>query len=65
VIAELAGKEWTPERIMLRQTGVNVRFAVEPGQEHSLETLAGSCSARLFDQMEEAARKKRADSQAH
>jgi poly(3-hydroxybutyrate) depolymerase len=41
---------------MLRQKGFKVHFAVEPGQDHSLETLAGAGSARLFQQMDEAAR---------
>jgi poly(3-hydroxybutyrate) depolymerase len=41
---------------MLRQKGFKVHFTIEPGQEHSLETLAGTGSKRLFDQMEEAAR---------
>jgi poly(3-hydroxybutyrate) depolymerase len=41
---------------MLRQKGFKVHFTIEPGQEHSLETLAGAGSKRLFDQMEESAR---------
>jgi acetyl esterase/lipase len=41
---------------MLRQKGFKVHFTIEPGQEHSLETLAGAGSKRLFDQIEEAAR---------
>jgi poly(3-hydroxybutyrate) depolymerase len=41
---------------MLRQKGFKVRFTVEAGQGHSLETLAGSGSKRLFDQLEEASR---------
>ena len=36
----------------LRQKGFKVHFTVEPGQEHSLETLAGAGSKRLFDQIE-------------
>jgi poly(3-hydroxybutyrate) depolymerase len=41
---------------IFRSKGYKVHFAVEPGMEHSLETLAGAGSKRLFDQMEEAAR---------
>jgi poly(3-hydroxybutyrate) depolymerase len=41
---------------MLRQKGFKVRFTVEAGQGHSLETLAGGGSKRLFDQLEEASR---------
>ena len=46
----------TDQSEMFRKKGFKVHFAVEPGQEHSLETLAGAGSKRLFDQMEEAAR---------
>jgi poly(3-hydroxybutyrate) depolymerase len=41
---------------MLRQKGFRIRFTVEAGQGHSLETLAGAGAARLFDQLEEASR---------
>lgn len=41
---------------MLRQKGFKISFAVEPGMEHSLESLAGAGSKRLFDHMEESAR---------
>jgi poly(3-hydroxybutyrate) depolymerase len=46
----------TDQSEMFRKKGFKVHFAVEPGMEHSLETLAGAGSKRLFDQMEEAAR---------
>jgi poly(3-hydroxybutyrate) depolymerase len=42
----------TDQSEMLRQKGFKVHFTVEPGQEHSLETLAGAGSKRLFDQIE-------------
>ena len=41
---------------MLRQKGFKISYAVEPGMEHSLESLTGAGSKVLFDHMEEAAR---------
>jgi poly(3-hydroxybutyrate) depolymerase len=38
----------------LRAQGYQVRFTVEAGQPHRLETLAGDGAARLFDQFDEA-----------
>ena len=39
-----------------RAHGYQVRFTVEAGQPHRLETLAGDGAARLFDQFDEARR---------
>jgi poly(3-hydroxybutyrate) depolymerase len=39
-----------------RARGYKVRFQVEPGQPHRIETLAGDGAARLFNQFEEARR---------
>jgi poly(3-hydroxybutyrate) depolymerase len=39
-----------------RAQGYQVRFTVEAGQPHRLETLAGDGAARLFDQFDEARR---------
>ncbi len=39
-----------------RALGYQVRFTVEAGQPHRLETLAGDGAARLFDQFDEARR---------
>ncbi len=39
-----------------RALGYKVRFTVEAGQAHRLETLAGDGAARLFDQFDEARR---------
>ena len=39
-----------------RAKGYKVRFTVEAGQAHRLETLAGDGAARLFDQFEQARR---------
>jgi poly(3-hydroxybutyrate) depolymerase len=41
---------------MLRQKGFKISYAVEPGMEHSLETLTGAGSKVLFDHMEDATR---------
>jgi poly(3-hydroxybutyrate) depolymerase len=38
----------------LKQMGLNVRFTMEKGQPHRLETFAGEGAKRLFDQFEEA-----------
>jgi predicted peptidase len=37
-----------------REEGMKVQFFMEEGQEHSIETLVGDGSARLFDHFEEA-----------
>jgi poly(3-hydroxybutyrate) depolymerase len=37
-----------------RAAGLKVRFTVEKGQHHILQTMAGDGAARLFDQFEEA-----------
>ena len=37
-----------------REEGMKVQFYLEEGQEHSIETLAGEGSARLFDHFDEA-----------
>jgi predicted peptidase len=37
-----------------REEGMKVRFYLEDGQEHSIETLVGEGAARLFDHFEEA-----------
>jgi hypothetical protein len=39
-----------------RALGHRVRFTWEPNQPHRQETLAGSGTARLFNQLEEARR---------
>jgi poly(3-hydroxybutyrate) depolymerase len=39
-----------------RAQGLNVRFTVEKGQPHRIETLAGAGAARLFDQFDDARR---------
>lgn len=41
---------------MLREKGFHVRFSIEPGQGHGIQTLAGDGAHRLFEQMEAAAR---------
>jgi poly(3-hydroxybutyrate) depolymerase len=41
---------------MFRQKGFRISYAVEPGMEHSLETLTGAGSKRLFDHFDDAAR---------
>ncbi len=40
---------------LFRQKGFRISYAVEPGQEHSLETLAGTGSKTLFDHFDDAA----------
>jgi poly(3-hydroxybutyrate) depolymerase len=45
-----------PQADQFRAQGLKVRFTVEPGQAHRIETLAGAGAARLFDQFEEARR---------
>ena len=40
----------------LKKQGLNVRFTIEKGQPHRLETFAGEGAKRLFDQFEEARR---------
>lgn len=37
---------------LFRKQGMSVQFTVEHGQEHSIETLAGAGSARLFQDFE-------------
>jgi hypothetical protein len=39
-----------------REEGMKVKFYLEEGQEHSIETLVGDGSARLFDHFDEARR---------
>jgi poly(3-hydroxybutyrate) depolymerase len=39
-----------------RKRGYTVRFTIEKGQPHRIETLAGAGAKRLFDQFEEASR---------
>ena len=39
-----------------RRKGLHVRFSVEKGQEHLIQTLTGDGAKRLFDQLEEAAK---------
>jgi poly(3-hydroxybutyrate) depolymerase len=41
---------------LFRKSGMKVQFTVEKDQEHSIETLAGAGSARLFDHFDEARR---------
>ena len=38
----------------LKAKGINVRFSIEKGQPHRIDTLAGAGAARLFDFFEEA-----------
>lgn len=38
------------------EEGMKIQFTVEEGQEHSIETLAGAGSARLFDHFDDARR---------
>ena len=38
------------------EEGMKVKFYLEEGQEHSIETLVGEGSARLFDHFDEARR---------
>jgi poly(3-hydroxybutyrate) depolymerase len=42
---------------LFRKQGMSVQFSVEKGQEHSIETLTGAGSARLFQGLDAAARK--------
>jgi predicted peptidase len=50
--------DWLPGMqlmyIQFRDAGLKVRFTVEKGQHHHLETFENEGSARLFDQFEEA-----------
>ena len=46
--------EMKREAEFLREIGTNARYAVEKGQPHRLETLAGANASRLFDGFEEA-----------
>ncbi len=39
---------------MLKKQGLNVRFTMEKGQPHRLDTFAGNGAKRLFDQFEQA-----------
>jgi poly(3-hydroxybutyrate) depolymerase len=52
--------DWLPamkqQSEQFRAQGYKVRFTVEAGQPHRLETLAGDGAARLFDQFDEARR---------
>jgi poly(3-hydroxybutyrate) depolymerase len=48
--------EMTQQSELFRKQGMKVQFTVEKGQEHSIETLAGAGSARLFDHFDEARR---------
>ena len=41
---------------MFRAKGMTVRFTIEKGQGHVMETLEGAGAARLFDQFDEAAK---------
>ena len=51
---------WTGEiqqqASVLKKKGLNVRFTIEKGQPHRLDTFAGDGAKRLFDQFEEARR---------
>ena len=51
---------WTDEiqqqASMLKKKGLHVRFTMEKGQPHRLDTFAGDGAKRLFDQFEEARR---------
>jgi poly(3-hydroxybutyrate) depolymerase len=39
-----------------RTQGFDVKFTLEPGQHHGIETLAGAGAARLFDEFDQARR---------
>jgi len=45
--------EMEKEAEFLRSKGTIARYAVEKGQPHRLETLAGASAGRLFDGFEE------------
>jgi len=47
-------QEEAEEADALRKQGMKVQIAVEKGQGHAMETLAGAGAARLFDQFEAA-----------
>ena len=47
-------EEMKQQSTAFRGQGMTVRFTVEPGQEHRLDTLSGAGAARLFNQFEEA-----------
>jgi predicted peptidase len=49
-------EEMKAEAAKFREKGYTVRFTVEKGQAHQLETFVGEGSARLFNQFEEARR---------
>lgn len=44
------------QSILFRNKGMKVRFTVEKGQGHVMETLEGAGATRLFDQFDEAAK---------
>ncbi len=44
------------QSILFRGKGMKVRFTIEKGQGHVMETLEGAGAARLFDQFDEAAK---------
>jgi predicted esterase len=37
---------------LLERSGVNVKFSIEPGQQHMIQTLSGDGAKRLFDEIE-------------
>jgi hypothetical protein len=49
---------WTGEiqqqAAMLQKKGLNVRFTIEKGQPHRLDTFAGAGAKRLFEEFEQA-----------
>jgi poly(3-hydroxybutyrate) depolymerase len=47
-------EEMEAQSAEFRKRGYTVRFTVETGQPHRIETLAGAGAKRLFDQFEEA-----------
>lgn len=47
-------QEMTAQSHMLQSKGMKVRFTVEKGQEHRLNTFIGPGSSRLFDEFDEA-----------
>jgi predicted peptidase len=49
-------EEMQEQSDLFRRQGMKVQFTVEKGQEHSIETLAGPGSSRLFDHFDSARR---------
>jgi len=47
-------EEMSRQASSFQSQGLTVRFTVEIGQSHRLDTLAGDGAARLFNQFEEA-----------